>query len=104
MEFKSWPSIDQFRQVITYVKQKTQFKGFDENGERIYNPELLPTIEYIGTVKLHGTNGALVASNGEYGYQNRTKLLTPGVVDNFGFATALHQKKWWEHSGRCSIN
>lgn len=70
-----FPSIDQFRNVITRVKRH---KGADG--------ALLPTMAFQGTVKLHGTN-ASVCYNALRGlwFQSRNRIITP-ESDNCGFA------------------
>lgn len=67
-----FPSIGQFRNAIKYWQSR--------NG-------VPPTVEYQGTIKLHGTNGAIVydANDGAFSYQSRSRVLNI-EDDNFGFA------------------
>jgi hypothetical protein len=51
----------QFRNVVSNVRKAAQFKGIDDKGNVITDPlAVMPTIEYTGTVKLHGTNGSII--------------------------------------------
>ncbi len=88
-----FPSINQFRNVVSYVRQKAGFMGLDEAGEPMYNPApKYPKLSFTGTVKLHGTNAAIVYSpNGTY-YQSRQRVLTP-EQDNAGFMAHMEQHK-----------
>lgn len=87
-KFIGFPKIKQFRDVINSVKRRSTFIGLDDNGEPIYNSGLtLPTIKFLGTVKMHGTNSA-VSMNFEtrnISVQSRTRVIT-SESDNCGFA------------------
>lgn len=92
-EMHKFPSIEQLRHVIENVKHRAQWTGKeDENGDPIYDEEaVLPTLNFIGTVKLHGTNAAIVYTwnhlevNYDVHAQSRTRIITP-TSDNAGFA------------------
>lgn len=74
-----FPKISQFTNTIHNVKQK--FKNDLE----------LPIIEYIGRVKLHGTNSSIVLlANGSFYCQSRNRIITP-TDDNAGFAQYVNQ-------------
>jgi len=86
--FVRFPKIKQFRDVIISVKRRGTFTGLDENGQPIYNTGLtLPTLRFIGTVKMHGTNSAVSMdlSSRNLSSQSRTRVITP-ESDNYGFA------------------
>jgi hypothetical protein len=86
-----FPSIDQFRTVVSNVNRHFNFVGLDDNGEAVYDPTLLkPTLKFKGTVKLHGTNAG-VSYNSESGLwaQSRENIITP-QHDNAGFAFFAH--------------
>ena len=68
-----FPSIEQFRHVVRHVRT-------------YHNP--LPTIQYVGTVKLHGTNGGVAQKDGEFQFLSRNRILSPGD-DNAGFVAHL---------------
>lgn len=90
MKHYSFPSIDQFRVARRAVQYKTQFVGLDENGEQIMNRNIsLPKIKYQGTVKLHGTNSAIVFTDDGFYCQSRERVISPGN-DNAGFAGFIH--------------
>jgi len=86
-----FPSIEQFRTVISNINRHYNFVGLDDNGEAIYDPTLpKPTIAFKGTVKIHGTNAA-VSYNAPSGMwaQSRENIITP-EKDNAGFAFFAH--------------
>jgi hypothetical protein len=93
---KSWPSINQFRQVVREVKSRNGFKGLDENGEPIIDRFLpMPTLTFEGSVKLHGTNASVTSEINrptEFWAQSRERVLTV-VDDNYGFAKFAHVNK-----------
>jgi len=60
----SFPSINQFREVISSVNRQFNFVGLDENGEAIYDHnKIKPIITFTSTVKLHGTNFSICFNN-----------------------------------------
>jgi len=73
-----YPSIEQFRNIVRKVKEKTDYKGKDDNGDPIYkHDEDYPILEFKGTVKLHGTNAAIVKYiNSDIKYQSRERELS----------------------------
>lgn len=86
-EHIAFPSIEQFRHVIREVQNKARWAGKDENGEPIFDrTKPLPTLDFVGTVKLHGTNASVVIDGGEVYFQSRNNIITP-ESDNAGFAT-----------------
>lgn len=82
-----FPSIEQFRTVVSNINRHYNFKGLDENGEAIYDPSMpKPKLTFKGTVKLHGTNAAVsYNTKGDLWYQSRENIITP-EKDNAGFA------------------
>jgi hypothetical protein len=59
-------STQQFRNVVKHMKNKGKFKGLDEEGNAIIDESgIAPTVDYIGTVKLHGTNASIVLHEDE---------------------------------------
>lgn len=87
---KKYQSIEQFRNVIRKVRERHDFKGKDELGNSIYeHTSEYPTLKFIGTVKLHGTNGGVVLyRDGTIKYQSRERELTL-QSDNAGFMTYM---------------
>jgi len=76
--FQKYPSIEQFRTVVKYVTK--------------YAPELT-NIEYEGTVKLHGSNAAvLVTPEGGVFAQSRNRIIDI-ENDNAGFAKFISDNK-----------
>jgi len=82
-----YPSIEQFRNIVADVNRHYNFVGLDENGVAIYDhTKQKPTITFVGTVKLHGTNACV---SGNYGdglwFQSRDRIIS-SLSDNAGFA------------------
>ena len=89
----SYPSIEQFRNVIAGINRQFNFVGLDENGEPIYDHKKeKPTLTFKGTVKLHGTNAGVSFNEGGYWIQSRENIITP-EKDNAGFAFFVESKK-----------
>lgn len=90
---KKYPSVEQLRNVVRAVIAKHDYQGVDENGETIYEHKgNYPTLKFQGTVKLHGTNAAIVKySDGHVEYQSRERELTY-LSDNAGFRTEMLHK------------
>lgn len=93
--FTKFPKIGQFRDVINHVKQKTRFVGLDDTGEALFDATLpLPKMVFEGTVKLHGTNAAVVRNvNDVIHFQSRERIITP-ADDNAGFAAWASTINW----------
>lgn len=86
----SFPSIEQFKNVYRKVQDKAQFIGLDDNSDPVFNRTIkLPTISFKGTVKLHGTNGAIILTKNSFYCQSREGLCTP-ENDNAGFARFIY--------------
>lgn len=89
-----FPSIDQFRTVVTNINRHYNYVGLDENGEAIYDHSLpKPTLTFKGTVKLHGTNAAVCYNtDGGFWAQSRENIITV-EKDNAGFAFFAESNK-----------
>lgn len=79
----SFPSIDQFRNVVKQVRDRAKFHQVP-----------VPTITFTGTVKLHGTNAAVCQyfdpkSDVGTWVQSRSNVITP-ESDNAGFASFVN--------------
>lgn len=86
-----YPKIGQFRNVVKTVQLRAAYAGDDIDGEPVYDSTLSkPTIEFTGTVKLHGTNAAIVLDRIQdiIYFQSRENIITP-LKDNAGCATYL---------------
>lgn len=72
---EKYASIEQFKNVIKHVRDNSN-----------YHQIPLPTLEFIGTVKCHGTNASIVFDNdtGNHTFQSRERELTI-ESDNAGF-------------------
>lgn len=90
----SFPSIERFANVIKAVNHKYNFVGLDEIREPIYDHgKPKPTLEFEGTVKLHGTNFGVCynAIDGMWS-QSRENIITP-QKDNAGSAFFVESRK-----------
>jgi hypothetical protein len=88
-----FPSIDQFRTVVSNINRHYNFVGLDESSEAIYDHTLpKPTLTFTGKVKLHGTNAAVSFNKDGYWAQSRENIITP-EKDNAGFAFFVESKK-----------
>lgn len=87
---KKYPSIGQFRQVIREVRSAHDYKGKDEEGKAVYqHTDNYPTLTFMGTVKLHGTNSGIVKyPDGHIEFQSRSRVLSL-EEDNAGFMNAM---------------
>ena len=84
-----FPKIKQFYHICNDVKKITQFTGLDKEGNPTYKEdEPLPTLSFIGTVKLHGTNAAIGYNTltRKLWTQSRERVITI-FDDNAGFAS-----------------
>lgn len=98
--FDKYPDTPQFRNVIKEVADRTQFTGNDPvQGVPTYDRTLkLPTLSFIGRVKLHGTNAGIVFTpnaqrNGVVvKAQSRNNIITP-ENDNAGFAKYVKENE-----------
>lgn len=80
MKMVKFPSIEQFRNVVKQVRDRAKFHQVP-----------VPTITFVGTVKLHGTNAAVCQyadpkSDAGTWVQSRSNIITP-EADNAGFAS-----------------
>lgn len=87
-----FPSIKQFKNVIQHVKHTERFRGLDSDGNPIYDTMAsLPTLTFEGTIKLHGTNAAVVIRGDDTYCQSRERVLSVGD-DNHGFTTFIESR------------
>ena len=89
-----FPSIEQFRTIVSNVNRHFNFIGLDDNGDAIYDQTLpKPVITFKGTVKLHGTNAGVSFNNiGGLWAQSRENIITV-EKDNAGFAFFVESNK-----------
>lgn len=84
--------IGQFRNVIKEVKLNHDYKGKDDLNEPIYNHDSpYPVLKFRGTIKLHGTNSAIVKYKDRIEFQSRERVLSL-TEDNAGFMMAMKNK------------
>lgn len=86
MKFKKFPSIEQFRNTVKAVRKYMIHKDLEEYA-----------VEFIGNVKLHGTNAAIVLDDGQLFYQSRSRIIDINS-DNAGFAWFCESNKDHLHS------
>jgi hypothetical protein len=89
--------IGQFRNVVKSIISKAQFVGMDDDGEPIFDYTLgKPTVNFSGTVKLHGSNLGVCFTHADgLWVQSRTNIITP-EKDNAGSAFFVMniQEEW----------
>lgn len=85
MTFKKFPSIEQFRNIITNVRQHCN-----------KHEKPLPKLTFKGTVKVHGTNAGVGydPQTGKLWCQSRERIITP-FDDNAGFAKFVNENQWY---------
>ena len=86
--FHKYPSTAQFRNTLNSLRLRAAYQGRDENDDPIYGdvPEDTPSIQYIGTVKAHGTNGSFCQyADGSIEFFSKGRKLKVGD-DNKNFA------------------
>lgn len=98
---KKYPSTESLKNLSHQVRQKANFVGLDENNDPIFKEAIQPIIEFVGTIKLHGSNGGIIFTNqhnnnGEVigqtiSFQSRNRVLSL-TSDNAGFMTAYYGK------------
>ena len=82
----SFPKIYQFRQVIKAVSDKASWRGKEADGSPIFDRTAInPTLDFVGTVKMHGTNASVVYHQGDIFFQSRKRVISV-EKDNAGFA------------------
>jgi len=98
--FVKYPSIGKFGDVIKYVKKhnKGAFSHVEVSDDGTKTPVFLgaelPVLEFTGTVKLHGTNGAVVIDKDlNVEAQSRTRTLSL-ESDNYGFCQWVIANRW----------
>ena len=100
---KKFTEIEQFRNVIREVRSHCDYMGKDENGDAKYSHSTpYPVFTFRGTVKLHGTNSAIVLYkqsdfvDGEqyhFEFQSRENVLSL-EQDNAGFMRTMLTKDY----------
>lgn len=81
-----YPSIDQLKNTIRAVSDRTRYAGKTDEGVPIFTNAPLPTLKFNGTVKIHGTNAGIRYSSvdDQLVPQSRERDLTL-TADNAGF-------------------
>jgi hypothetical protein len=91
IKHKSWPDIEQFRNVIRNVKDHAAFVKLDEQGEPVFDYlRPIPKLKFRGTTKLHGSNAAIglrftAGTIDTVWFQSRSNVITV-ENDNAGFS------------------
>lgn len=95
MKLIKFPSIEQYRSIVTQVTNRATYGGLDESGEviRLENVDM-PKIKFVGTVKLHGTNAGVSyqKSTDTLWANSRSRVITP-INDNAGFADYVNGRQ-----------
>lgn len=88
-----YPSTSQFRQVVRSMNEVLTYDGYDEEKKEIKRktPESF-VVPYVGTVKIHGTNGSIVFHSAtEVVFQSKERVLSL-EQDNNGFMSFMVRK------------
>lgn len=89
-----YPSIEQFRNVVRSIQERSCYIGKNEDGSPIFDwlkPK--PKITFTATEKIHGTNAGVCYSNPDGIWaQSRENIITP-EKDNMGFAFYVQQNQ-----------
>ncbi len=93
-KFIPFTKIGQYRQTVRDVQKAAQYQGMDADGNAIMDrTATLPTMEFKGTVKLHGTNAGVGSDDeGLIWAQSRKNVITV-EKDNAGFAFFVDSHK-----------
>ena len=85
--FYKYPHTNQLRQVMKGIKDQFKFIGVDKDNNPILKmPDKSKRVNFTGTVKLDGTNGAVVyTKEGDMYCQSRNRVLEELESDNLGF-------------------
>lgn len=87
-----FPSIEQYRNIIREVKTNHDYQGKDESGQPIYQHlSPYPVLDFVGTVKLHGTNSSVVKYKDKIEFQSRERVLNL-QQDNYQFMLSMSNK------------
>jgi hypothetical protein len=82
--------IEQFRNIVRQVKDSATYVRTEEDGTVIRNPNAeLPTLEFFGSVKLHGCNAGIRYDSNEITTLSRNNELSI-EKDNYGFASFVN--------------
>lgn len=81
-----YPSTGQFRDAIKQIQSSASYHGVPN-----------PVVKFKGTVKLHGTNAAIVIKqDGTWHCQSRERVIAP-ESDNAGFAAWVYaNRSYWD--------
>lgn len=89
-----YPSINQYRQTVKEIVDRSCFIGLDEDGKAQFDylkPK--PVVTFNATEKVHGTNSGICYSTQDGIWtQSRENIITP-EKDNMGFAFFVEQNK-----------
>lgn len=81
--------IEQFRHIVKRVKKHTKYLAYEKDGKDAVIE--YPIIDFIGTVKLHGTNSGIKRHKGVITAQSREREIT-AEDDNYGFAKFVSER------------
>lgn len=89
----SFGSTNLFDNVVKNINHLVKYNGLDENGKPTYIQRECPTIEVVGSEKIHGTNFTIGYNliDGIW-FQSRSSIITP-QADNAGSAFWGEAKK-----------
>ncbi len=69
-------STGQYRNVVRTIKEQATFAGVEDGVVKYDNTLPIPKLSYIGTTKLHGTNGSIILhEDGVISFHSKNNLL-----------------------------
>lgn len=93
---KKFSKIGQLAQLVRQLVTQRQFIGLDDDGNAMYDKSApLGIVEFVSTVKLHGTNAGIrdnYIGNKELSFQSRENVISV-EKDNAAFAFSMSTKE-----------
>jgi hypothetical protein len=90
----SFPSIEQYRNTCFDVISRATYTGHDENNEPVYDTTLAkPTLEFEGSVKLHGRNASVCYNQTDGLWTQSREAIITVAQDNAGFARFVSENE-----------
>lgn len=86
--FIPFPSVDNYKNMLKSVHRvnKREFSHVGDNGEPVFHQPEVTKLEFEGTVKIHGTNAAVVLWGDDYVMSQSRTRFTSIEKDNHGWA------------------
>ncbi|MFT6125788.1 MAG: hypothetical protein ACJAVA_000229 [Flavobacteriaceae bacterium] len=95
MEFKAYHKIRQFYNIVRDIQFKANFQGQGSDGEPLYEETVKPTLTFIATTKLHGTNAGVcyTPKKGVVAQKRGSLIGKEELASHFGFNQFVQVEK-----------